>query len=544
MIFTQSCSTEEAIIDSEATTKDYINTEKVTMDHLLSIIKNPIIRNHTETFKSNYSENTLQKATEKTNVYFTKIVKGDEYTTYLLLLNNYSTKNPYFMYYVITKDRDTEKVGYLKYIPDTPIHYLNIDTFSGKIQILDIKKKIKTESRIINGQSQKQANSTSAKTADDCTSTTSIITHYCGSSAGHSPGQECTDSKKAYYEVLIITICPFVSSYDNSAPVPNQLMNLTNGAGGGGANANIALVQFEQYLDLNQQNWWNSSRNTAKKAEISNFLIAYPDEIEFAREMLSQMIDDPSLKFDVESSFKSPFNIDRSSIKDVTEEDKKFNKLYDALKTSPEFKKLFIDLFDGDKSRINVKFEIADRVFTDNDTSKPEVNATTSEDPVTKNLTIRISKQLLIAGTTKSQIDIENAKTILHECIHAYLFSKAANPSFGANFATILNTMYPTPNEQHDFMYGKMIPTMQKVLGEIRDLVTTQAGRNKAEERVMFITLTPPTSSSWNWYDYYKYISLNGLGETSCFQLDFPLNSDQWKLLATYIKYGHDDLQP
>ena len=277
---------------------------------------------------------------------------------------------------------------------------------------------------------------------------------------------------------------------------------------------------------------------------VVNFMIENSDEILFTSEILKEINLNPSLNIDLESSFKSPFNIDKSSIKDVTEEDKKFNKLYDALKTSPEFKKLFIDLFDGDNSRINVKFEIADRVFEDNDSSKPEANATTSEDPVTKNLTIKISKQLLIAGTTKSQTNIENAKTILHECIHAYLFSKVGNPSVGANFVTILNTMYPTPNEQHDFMYGKMIPTMQKVLGEIRDLVTTQAGRNKAEERIMYTTLTPLTSTSWNWNDYYKYISLKGLGLTSCFLLDFPKDSDQWNLLATYIKYGNDDLQP
>ncbi|MBQ0907442.1 hypothetical protein KBJ98_01865 [Flavobacterium sp. F-328] len=117
------------------------------------------------------------------------------------------------MYYVITKDRDTEKVGYLKYIPDTPIEYLNIDSFSGKIQILDLKKKIRAESRILNGQPQKQANTTTAKTADDCSSSASLITHYCGSSAGHAPGQDCTDSTKAYYEILIVTTCPYVNSY-------------------------------------------------------------------------------------------------------------------------------------------------------------------------------------------------------------------------------------------------------------------------------------------------------------------------------------------
>jgi hypothetical protein len=61
----------------------------------------------------------------------------------------------------------------------------------------------------------------------------------------------------------------------------------------------------------------------------------------------------------------------------------------------------------------------------------------------------------------------------LYECIYAYLFVKANNPTVGMDIAGILNKMYPTPNEQHDFMHGKMIPTMQKVLSEIRDSVTT-----------------------------------------------------------------------
>ncbi len=37
--------------------------------------------------------------------------------------------------------------------------------------------------------------------------------------------------------------------------------------------------------------------------------------------------------------------------------------------------------------------------------------------------------------------------------------------------------MYTTSNEQHDFMYDHMIPTKQKVLGEIRYFVTTEPRR-------------------------------------------------------------------
>ncbi len=105
----------------------------------------------------------------------------------------------------------------------------------------------------------------------------------------------------------------------------------------------------------------------------------------------------------------------------------------------------------------NVKFEIGDHVYEKNDPTKKEVNATTSQDPVTKNIVIKISKQILSPDGTMKQTKIENAKTILHECIHAYLFVKAGNPNVGVDFVKILNTMYPTANEQHDFMYNQMI---------------------------------------------------------------------------------------
>lgn len=103
--------------------------------------------------------------------------------------------------------------------------------------------------------------------------------------------------------------------------------------------------------------------------------------------------------------------------------------------------------------------------------------------------------------------------------------------------------MYPNVNEQHDFMYGMMIPTMQKVLSEIRDLVTTSAGRIEVEKRTMHPNIKPMTSTPWIWNEYYKNLSLKGLDETNCFKVDFSLQSDQWKLFVKYVEYGHEDLQ-
>lgn len=240
---------------------------------------------------------------------------------------------------------------------------------------------------------------------------------------------------------------------------------------------------------------------------------------------------------DVWASLRSPVNVDRSNISNDTSEGKNFNSVYNALTQSPTFQKLYVDLF-ADSNRFNVKFEIDEHVYEDNNPSKKEVNAITILEPGTNNFVIKMNKQLLIPDTGKSQINIENAKTILHECIHAYLFVKANNPSVGADFVKILNSMYPTVNEQHDFMYDKMIPTMQKVLYEIRDLVTTSNGRSEVDDLKIYTKKDNSTFEIWNWINYYKFISINGLEETTCFKIDFPKDSNELYYLSNYIIGG------
>lgn len=457
------------------------------------------------------------------------------------------------MYYVITQDATTEKVGYLKYIPDTAIPFIDINTFSGKIQILDLKKNIRTESSFLNGQPKKQANTVTAKTAENCTIKVMYIAHYCTNGGDHSLGESCGGNliNDAYNEYTSISEICTSSGYDNSAPVPNELMNLSNGIGGGGANVDIALLEFEQYLDLNQQNWWNSSRNSDKKAEISNFLIAYPDEIEFAREMLLQMIDDPSLKLDVESSFKSPFNIDKSSIKDVTEEDKKFNSVYKSLTDSPAFKNLFLDLFDNNNKRFNVKFEIIENL--DNNTRKID-GFTIPPDLKGGPTLIQINKQILTSTGLRPKTNIEIAKTILHECIHAYLAIKGKYPDAGGStipgienmtFAEVLKATRPSTGAQHDFMFKNMVPTMQKILAEIKDSVTSSTTRATVESirlQPNFYT-NPKNTTLWNWNDYFYYLSLIGLQDTEAFKISFPANTDQFELLLEYTAFGHKHLK-
>ncbi|MFV8351944.1 hypothetical protein [Flavobacterium sp. XS2P14] len=384
-----------------------------------------------------------------------------------------------------------------------------------------------------------------------------------GSCPGACDGLKCPQGV-CYYIGIAQVSCG--GGFQTSTTPINYPNTDNNNTGGGSYTDFVFTPNTLKNLDINDAdyvNLWNTVnvwtaldgteilffRNDAQNMIFFDATIQYQidnnwsiESAVIANSLRKAKFENPDSNFDVEASFKSPFNIDKSTITDATDEGKKFNKLYDALKTSPEFKKLFIDLFDGDNSRINVKFEIADRVYEDNDISKPEVNATTSEDPVNKNLTIKISKQILIAGTTKSQTNIENAKTILHECIHAYLFSKAANPAVGFTFVETLNNKYPTANEQHNFMYNKMIPTMQKVLGEIRDLVTTEPKRTILEAYTMHPTTNPLTSTSFNWLDFYKNLSLSGLNDTSGFKQDLPNPSDALRLHQNYIDAGKNEL--
>jgi hypothetical protein len=426
------------------------------------------------------------------------------------------------MYYIITDRDNVQKAAFVKYIPDAPTIFLDQENFTGKIQMFDTNLKIRLNSKFLDGKEQKQNNSTTARANDNCTSTTTIVANNCGDSGNHSPGTACDDGNYySYYEILTTTTC-FTSAYDNSAPLPNEFVNGSDGIGGGGANADVEILNFEMiYLDANQKMWWDNPDNLADKQIFMDYLNQNPTDE--AKQMVSEMITQMNggkfaPKFDVKSSLYSPMNIIKATIDTTTTEGKKFTEVYGALLTSPSFKEFFVDIF-KDSERDNVEFEINDKVFEDNDPTKKEVNATTSFDPISKNIVIKINKKILIAGTTLSQTKIENAKTILHECIHAYLFIKANYPNTGVDFVNILNSMYPDADQQHDFMYNNMLPTMTKILLDAKSTLITQEQNTNITDNVLlpnFPAAKPMVA--FNWKDCLENIALGGLQDCTFFQ--------------------------
>lgn len=242
------------------------------------------------------------------------------------------------------------------------------------------------------------------------------------------------------------------------------------------------------------------------------------------------------LQLDIPASFKSPMNIDRTSIDNNTDEGKKINSVYDALTKSPEFKKLFVDMF-GNSTRFNVKFELVDALYDDKDPTK-EINGNTTYDPNLSYILIKINKKKLNDSSIK-QTRIENARTIIHEFIHAYLFTITSNPIVGpTDIASLLNKKYPNATEQHDFMYNNMIPTITKILTESRDFLTYPAGRIEVESLTVYTKKDQSTSEIWNWKHYFESISMEGLSEATSYKTDFPAGSDTLNKLELYVKYG------
>lgn len=307
-------------------------------------------------------------------------------------------------------------------------------------------------------------------------------------------------------------------------------------------NVKDALMQ----MDLN----WLKLQGTFNQITIINYLVENDFSIssrDFVVGIKNQIQLNPDLHIDINSSLKSPFNIDRSAIIDTSPEGIKFNTVYDALLKSPEFKKLFLDLFQ-DSNRFNVKFLIGNIASgasgdTDTDLSNPTLN------------TITISPGFLMSNN-KMTI----AKTIIHECIHAYLNVKLCDTGQGISIPTlnnldyfnVVNQQYNGFNgsqDQHNFIYNFILPILENILAQVKDtLVTSQNNVEILNDVVVHIPNNNSPATPFVWADYYHNLSLNGLQNCSFFQNEIglvqvvngvliPTNTINQVLMQSFIQY-------
>lgn len=232
---------------------------------------------------------------------------------------------------------------------------------------------------------------------------------------------------------------------------------------------------------------------------------------------------------DVWASLRSPVNVDRSGINNNTPEGLKFNSIYNALTQSPAFQNLFVDLFENN-NRFNVKFEIVDHVYSNNNPANGEVNGNTQLIAGTNDVLIQINKQIILPGMTKSQSKLLIAKTIMHECIHAYLNIKLKNSGAGISIPNInnkdlsdlINNQYngfKGSQDQHNFIYNYMLPTMRTILADVKDFLVSSDDNTEIMSRSLhplYPNLDP--SVLFDWDDCLLNIALNGLQNCSFFQ--------------------------
>ena len=258
--------------------------------------------------------------------------------------------------------------------------------------------------------------------------------------------------------------------------------------------------------------------------------------------------------FNAYYSANSPFDVDLSAVSncyniDITtvQENQKFMCIYNKLSQSPKFKVLFLDTF-GESDSLNVKFELVDHIPGANGQASilpnSTVNQTTGE--VNLNLLIKIDKSYM-----NSHSAIGVARTIMHESIHAYLILKHVKCNLGTPFVEIiediddksleelLNYYYDTAcpeQEQHEFMFEHMIPTMSEILADVRDDFVPLHHQQQVEDNYTFIDENNPLGlqTPWDWLQFYDYFSMVGLTQTNAFINNIENNPAR---LANYTSY-------
>lgn len=88
-------------------------------------------------------------------------------------------------------------------------------------------------------------------------------------------------------------------------------------------------------------------------------------------------------------------------------------------------------------------------------------------------------------------------------------------------------------------MFEKFTPVIQKILQQLKDVLTTTEQRAIVESKLVPESLTMPYNERlWNWDTYFKYLSYRGLEESPGFKALFPQNSNALHNYNQYLAIG------
>ena len=312
---------------------------------------------------------------------------------------------------------------------------------------------------------------------------------------------------------------------------------------------------LQNFTTLEQSNWWLFVASDETKDDIINYLNqntinnVFDTEALYFTNQFSQNAAVSGLNLDFEKSVNSPANIDFTSIDTTTTEGKQFSWIYDKLMENNTFKEMFYETFQIDEPRINVKFEIVDSGIPADKNAKCVIQGSNGN----WYNTIKIKKSIFGAHS-----NLSIAKTILHECIHAYLNIKKIDQNLGTTIAALngldLGQLLGTFSTgfggvpvstgtvtQHDFMFNYMIPVFTDVLLSLKDKLISPFHISQAENQDPWV-LSNNEVYPFNWTDLFYYLSLNGLHESTPFLSQFPAGSINYEKYDFVQQFGVDGL--
>ena len=402
-----SCHNDDASISQIQNNLDTgLTTKKVTLSQVLAKVNNQKIRekviNENTKFTQNLTNinNSYNRMVIPDSIY--TMIEYNDNTSFLLPLNSYSIENPYFLKLAINIDQNQqESFGILKYIPTSPTTSLDLKTFTGIMQVLDIDEEVRAMATFVNGipTNNNQPNANARMICYDMVVVTAVN---CGLRGNHAPGVACNDGVvRGHYSITTQTICNFVPS----TPFLTQVIEDSNydglGAGGGINEILQDMLSPEELL------WWNNA-TTEEKQPILDYLnpnVNDGDTWMFVKEAINAIKDGGEVDFE------------NLTISDPEFKDSQLDCIHKKLKENPNglYSKMLAEFNDNTGSTLTFKIGT---------TPAGDWGITKGSDILPNNYTITIAQNV------ENGSNLMKTVTLCHELIHAYMFNTLESANY------------------------------------------------------------------------------------------------------------------
>lgn len=244
LLFFSLISCEKDLYDEPIHQSNKVKIEKISANQLMQQISNPIIKNYMSTLTKDLSGNLGSRLTDEELLYFQMFVKENEYTSYSLRLNDFSTDKPYFLDFVIKTDSEGEKAGFIKYIPEEATSTFDSRTFTGDIEVINLNNHVVANNAVVSGVAINQA----SIAATQCFSAIQLVQHNCTHGGNHAPGEACDGpgGNNGYYEIIITNFCLTFPEDLNFVSAPD--ISMGDNSGGGFVPLSPTDVAFNNFL--------------------------------------------------------------------------------------------------------------------------------------------------------------------------------------------------------------------------------------------------------------------------------------------------------